>query len=173
MKARSRRSTAAKTTRRKPVATRKDTGSRTRAKAAVVAVATAKATAAAEATVATKATDGATVPVTQDFVAAVDAPVSADAFFLTLPADCTLRESADLQFSLMVANGNPLVVDGSEVQRVDTAGAQLLVALAQRQRNADRRLEWKGASQELLGCGQRLGLLDVLGLAALAAGVTP
>ncbi len=161
MKARPKRSAPAKTTRRKPVASRIEKPASTRAKAAPVAVAVAVVTARDP------------EPATDDVVPAADAPVSADAFFLTLAADCTLRDAADLQFSLMVANGNPLVVDGSEVQRVDTAGAQLLVALAQRQRHAGHRMEWKAASPELLNCSRRLGLLDVLGLSALVAGDAP
>jgi anti-anti-sigma regulatory factor len=97
--------------------------------------------------------------------APVASPVS-DAFYLKLDASCTLRESADLQFSLVAAGGDPVVVDGSGVERVDTAGLQLLVALARRQRQAGRRLEWKAASPELRKCGERLGLVEALGLSA-------
>jgi phospholipid transport system transporter-binding protein len=104
-------------------------------------------------------------------VAAAAAPAS-DAFFLKLDANCTLRETADLQFSLVAANGDPVVVDGSAVERVDTAGLQLLVALARRQQHSGRRLEWKAASAELLKCGERLGLLEALALTG-GAGATP
>ncbi len=68
-----------------------------------------------------------------------------------LDASCTLREAADLQFSLVAASGDPVVVDGSAVERIDTAGLQLLVALARRQQQGGRRLEWKAASA---GTGQ-------------------
>jgi phospholipid transport system transporter-binding protein len=103
--------------------------------------------------------------------AAAPGPAS-DAFYLRLDASCTLRETADLQFSLVAATGDPVVVDGSAVERVDTAGLQLLVALAHRQRQGGRRLEWKAASPELLKCGERLGLTEALGLPA-GAGATP
>jgi phospholipid transport system transporter-binding protein len=93
-----------------------------------------------------------------------------DPFYLKLDADCTLREATDLQFSLLAASGDPMVVDGGAVERVDTAGLQLLVALARRQQQAGRRLSWKAASPILLKCGERLGLIDALGLAAVAAG---
>lgn len=89
-----------------------------------------------------------------------------DAFYLNLDASCTLRETADLQFSLVAANGNPVVVNAGDVQRIDTAGLQLLVALAQRQKAAGRALEWKAASPELRQCSARLGLDEVLGLPA-------
>ena len=102
---------------------------------------------------------------------AAAAPVS-DAFFLKLDASCTLRETADLQFSLVVATGDPVVVDGSAVERVDTAGLQLLVALVRRQQQSGRRIEWKAASPELLKCGERLGLLEALGLTG-GAGAAP
>jgi anti-anti-sigma regulatory factor len=91
---------------------------------------------------------------------------AADRFYLTLDASCTLRETADLQFSLVAANGNPLVVDAGAVQRIDTAGLQLLVAMARRQQAAGRRLEWKAVSPELRQCSSRLGLDGALGLSA-------
>jgi anti-anti-sigma regulatory factor len=99
-------------------------------------------------------------------VAKATAVPAAAAFHLKLEPCCTLREAADLQFSLLAANGNPVVVDGSAVERVDTAGLQLLVALARRQQQAGKRLEWKAASPELMKCGERLGLITALGLAA-------
>jgi phospholipid transport system transporter-binding protein len=111
------------------------------------------------------------VVATAPVVAAAAAPAS-DAFYLKLDASCTLRETADLQFSLVAASGDPVVVDGSAVERVDTAGLQLLVALVRRQQLSGRRLEWKAASPELVKCGERLGLLEALGLAA-GAGATP
>jgi phospholipid transport system transporter-binding protein len=94
-----------------------------------------------------------------------------DAFYLKLDASCTLRETADLQFSLVAASGESLVVDGGGVERVDTAGLQLLVALARRQRNQGSSFEWKAISAELLKCGHRLGLQQELGLPA-ATGAT-
>ena len=93
-----------------------------------------------------------------------------DSFLLKLESGCTLRDAADLQFSLTAANGDPLVIDGTDVQHIDTAGLQLLVALAQRQKQAGGRLEWKGVSQELARCSRRLGVDEALGLDAAAMG---
>lgn len=95
---------------------------------------------------------------------------AADPFYLKLDASCTLREVADLQFSLVAANGDPVEIDGGSVERIDTAGLQLLVALARRQQQAGRRLTWKSSSQALLKCGERLGLMETLGLAASLKG---
>lgn len=91
-----------------------------------------------------------------------------DIFHLKLDAGCTLRDSTDLQFTLVAARGDPVVVDGSGVERIDTAGLQLLVALVRRQQQAGLGLSWKAASPELLRCGRQLGLIDALGLATLA-----
>lgn len=104
-------------------------------------------------------------------VVQVAAAPASDAFFLKLDASCTLRDTADLQFSLVAASGDPVVVDGSAVERVDTAGLQLLVALVRRQQQGGRRLEWKAVSPELMKCGERLGLIEALGLGG--AGVAP
>lgn len=97
----------------------------------------------------------------------------ADPFYLNLEPSCTLREGADMQFSLIAARGDPVVVDGSAVERIDTAGLQLLVALARREQDSGRKLEWKAASTSLVSSSVRLGLVDVLGLGALASEVTP
>jgi ABC-type transporter Mla MlaB component len=94
---------------------------------------------------------------------------------LALDASCTLREAAALQASLVAAasDADPLTLDGGAVQRIDTAGLQLLVALARHQAAAGHRLEWQAASSELLRCSDRLGLIDALGLTSLAAGGRP
>jgi len=96
-----------------------------------------------------------------------------DPFYLNLEPSCTLRESADLQFSLVAASGDPVVVDGSAVERIDTAGLQLLVALARREQDAGRKLQWQAASPVVIKSSARLGLVEALGLGALASEVTP
>lgn len=96
---------------------------------------------------------------------------------LLLEASCTLADAEALKSRLLgagscsaAAAGLPLIVDGSAVVRVDTAGLQLLVAFAVREAGAGRRLAWKAVSPELLRASRQLGLVDVLGLAAVAAG---
>jgi anti-anti-sigma regulatory factor len=73
----------------------------------------------------------------------------------------------------VAADGDPVVVDGSAVERIDTAGLQLLVAFARRQKEAGRRLHWEAASPALLSGSARLGLNEALGLGALAREVKP
>lgn len=83
-----------------------------------------------------------------------------------LGGSLTLREATDLQQQLLAtdAAGGELELDGSGVQRVDTAGLQLLVALARRRHAAGHRLRWSAVSAALLQASARLGLLDILGL---------
>jgi ABC-type transporter Mla MlaB component len=85
---------------------------------------------------------------------------------LTLAADCTLREAAGLKALLLqtVSPADHVIIDGGAVERIDTAGLQLLAAFARRESAAGRRLDWQSASAELLGAGARLGLLGALGL---------
>ena len=97
------------------------------------------------------------------------ASAAASTFHLKLDPRCTLQEAAQLQSRLIAASGNPLVVDGSAVERIDTAGLQLLVALARRQQQAGRALQWQAASPALRSCTARLGLSAALGLAAAGA----
>jgi phospholipid transport system transporter-binding protein len=87
---------------------------------------------------------------------------------LTLGTECTLRDSANLKSQLLntVSATDSVVVEGGAVEKIDTAALQLLVAFALREAAAGRRLEWVSASEELLGAGARLGLLEVLSLSA-------
>jgi anti-anti-sigma regulatory factor len=87
---------------------------------------------------------------------------------LTLAAACTLREAAMLKAQLLgtVSATDTVVIDGGAVERIDTAGLQLLVAFARREAAAGRRLDWASASGELLVSGARLGLLEVLSLSS-------
>jgi phospholipid transport system transporter-binding protein len=87
---------------------------------------------------------------------------------LILGADCTLREAGNLKSRLLAAEpgSNGVTLDGRAVERIDTAGLQLLVAFARREAASGRPVAWVSASDELLGASARLGLLEVLGLPA-------
>jgi anti-anti-sigma regulatory factor len=89
---------------------------------------------------------------------------------LTLEAGCTLRDSTDMQFLLLAADcgTEKVLIDGSQVEHVDTAGLQLLVAFAQAQAKSGRSLQWSGVSEPLLRSSRRLGLDGPLGIAAPA-----
>ncbi|HWL64192.1 MAG TPA: STAS domain-containing protein [Steroidobacteraceae bacterium] len=85
-----------------------------------------------------------------------------------LQADCTLRQATSLKSSLLglKPGAQGATLDGSAVQRIDTAGLQLLAAFAQGEAKAGRPLAWAGASPVLQDAGRRLGLAAVLSLPA-------
>ncbi|MEW9572787.1 lipid asymmetry maintenance protein MlaB [Rhodanobacter sp. Si-c] len=92
--------------------------------------------------------------------AAAPAPV-------VLPADCRMAAQAALQAELLEAlQGGGVTLDGSGVERVDTAALQLLVLL---RRELDRRggtLAWRGTSEALNDAAGLLGLARILELPA-------
>lgn len=94
---------------------------------------------------------------------------------LVLESACTLRESADLHFALLAvsAGAEPCYIDGSAVERVDTAGLQMLAALFCQRAAAGRSTGWTAASPELVRCATRLGLEQVLHLPASDSGDVP
>src|SRR5690606_38453661 len=87
---------------------------------------------------------------------------------LVLQADCTLRQAASLKSSLLALKpgAQGATLDGSAVQRIDTAGLQLLAAFAQGEARAGRPLAWAGVSPLLQDAGRVLGLTAVLSLPA-------
>jgi anti-anti-sigma regulatory factor len=90
---------------------------------------------------------------------------------LTLPATCTLREAGELQQQLLKARPGVqgITLDGGDVRRIDTAGLQLLAALALREAEAGRPLQWQNISDDLRAAGTRAGLATALGFARGAA----
>jgi anti-anti-sigma regulatory factor len=84
---------------------------------------------------------------------------------LKLEASCTLRDSLDLQFQLLTVDfgDSDVRVDGSAVERVDTAGLQLLLSFAKQQMARGKVLHWTAVSPELLRGSQLLGLAGMLG----------
>jgi ABC-type transporter Mla MlaB component len=85
---------------------------------------------------------------------------------LVLDAQCTLRECIALKGNLAeaLALGGAVQLDGGSVQRIDTAGLQLLLAM-QRQLQAEHRdLQWTRVSRELRDVAQQLGLDATLAL---------
>jgi anti-anti-sigma regulatory factor len=90
-------------------------------------------------------------------------PARAD---LILEPGCTLDDAIPMLFLLLTTDCSraEVVIDGSQVERIDTAGLQLLVAFAHGHRNAGRALHWCATSAALLRCSRTLGLCKTLGL---------
>ncbi len=97
---------------------------------------------------------------------AVRLPAQADGA-LTLAADCTVAEADDLKAELArrLAASEPVTVDVSALQRIDTAGLQLLAAFVRDRRTAGRAVQWRGRASALEAAAGLLGLNDMLELA--------
>lgn len=87
---------------------------------------------------------------------------------LRLEPSCLLRDALDMQFQLLSADfgEGDVMVDGSAVERVDTAGLQLLLAFVNDHEQKGRRVAWTDSSAELRRAAARLGLAESLRLPA-------
>ena len=98
--------------------------------------------------------------------AAGEAPTIARRAGLRLEPSCTLRDALDMQFQLLATDfgDSDVLLDGSAVERIDTAGLQMLVAFAKHHVASGKRMQWTAASQELQRGSRMLGLDEALGL---------
>jgi ABC-type transporter Mla MlaB component len=94
---------------------------------------------------------------------------------LKLEPSCLLRDTADMQFQLIAAHfdDGDVLLDGSPVERIDTAGIQLLVAFFNRHQQQGKNVAWTAVSDELLRVSQRLGVTAHLNLPNPSAGASP
>jgi ABC-type transporter Mla MlaB component len=89
---------------------------------------------------------------------------------LTLAAECTVAQADSLrsQLARRLDESGAVTVDVSAVQRIDTAGLQLLAAFVRDRRTAGRAVEWRGRASALDAAAGLLGLRDMLELPAEA-----
>ena len=86
---------------------------------------------------------------------------------VVLPPDCRMAAQAALQAELVAAlPGGAVVLDGSQVERVDTAALQLLVLLRRALDGRGGTLAWQGSSAALNDAAGLLGLAKILELPA-------
>ena len=85
---------------------------------------------------------------------------------LTLAVECTVAEADALKSELArrLDESGPVTVDVSALQRIDTAGLQLLAAFVRDRRNAGRTVDWRGRASALEAAAGLLGLNDMLEL---------
>jgi len=83
---------------------------------------------------------------------------------LLLASDCTIREADQLKAQLLehLDAPEPLFVDGSAVQKADTAGVQLLVAFALDCMERGIAFGWPGRSRALESAIDTLGVAPLL-----------
>jgi ABC-type transporter Mla MlaB component len=88
---------------------------------------------------------------------------SGSALVLSSP---TIRTITDLQAELAerLDESGTVEIDGTAVDRVDTAGLQLLAAFVRDLRYDGRGVEWIGCSEALKKAAHSLGLSAALGL---------
>jgi anti-anti-sigma regulatory factor len=91
---------------------------------------------------------------------------------LKLEASCTLRDSMDMQFQLLSVDfgDSDVIVDGSAVERIDTAGLQLLLSFVKHQASRGKSVRWLASSPELIRGSQLLGIAGILGLPESTSG---
>jgi phospholipid transport system transporter-binding protein len=82
---------------------------------------------------------------------------------VVLPPRCTINEIAALQDCLRAASV-AATLDGSAVQRIDAAGAKLLIAFMRERRAAHGQIQWRGASAALSRAVIALGVANALNL---------
>jgi len=90
-----------------------------------------------------------------------------DSPLVILDASIAIDGVADLKERLLQAmdGAEVVLVDASEVQRVDTSAIQALCALRKELAESGAALEWRAPSPALTDGAHRLGLTDSLGLA--------
>ena len=87
---------------------------------------------------------------------------------VVLPADCRIAAQAALKAELLGAleQGAIVMLDGSQVERADTAALQLLVLFRRELQARGGTLDWRGASEALNEAAGLLGLARILELPA-------
>jgi ABC-type transporter Mla MlaB component len=85
---------------------------------------------------------------------------------LTLGPECTVADADALKSALAsrLDEAGPVTLDVSALQRIDTAGVQLLAAFVRDRRTAGRAVAWGGRAAALETAAELLGLHHMLEL---------
>lgn len=100
---------------------------------------------------------------------AVEAPVVAAAGnSVALAASCSIKEVVTLHRALTAVVGadEPVCIDASAVERIDTATLQLLYAFVRDRITADREVVWQNVTGALSEAARQVGMRDLLCLPA-------
>src|SRR5665213_2050002 len=86
----------------------------------------------------------------------------------TFASECLVSEAAALKSSLaaLLAEPQPVTLDIAALQRIDTAGLQVITAFVRERAVHGRPLEWQGSAPALSTAAQLLGLTSLLKLPA-------
>ena len=103
--------------------------------------------------------------------AASSSPDPAPDATIRLGAQLTIREAVPLRAEMLerVDGVDPVGLDASGVQKVDTAGLQVLLAFVDQRRKAGSQVAWTGCSEPLRKAAAQLAIESALGLPAAGA----
>jgi ABC-type transporter Mla MlaB component len=87
---------------------------------------------------------------------------------VALAAECLVSGASTLKESLagLLDEPQPITLDITALQRIDTAGLQVLTAFIRERAGHGRTVEWRGTAPALTSAAQLLGLTSLLGLPA-------
>jgi ABC-type transporter Mla MlaB component len=87
---------------------------------------------------------------------------------LALAAECMVRDASSLKDSLaaLLDEPHPITLDITALQRIDTAGLQVIMAFVRERAGHGRSVEWNGTAPALTSAAQLLGLTSLLRLPA-------
>ena len=93
---------------------------------------------------------------------------SVDPTTLALAAECLVAGASTLKESLAgrLDEPRPIILDITALQRIDTAGLQVLTAFIRERASHDRAVEWRGSAPALTSAAHLLGLTSLLRLPA-------
>jgi phospholipid transport system transporter-binding protein len=88
-------------------------------------------------------------------------------------AECTVADSSSLKSGLakLVDESDVVTLDISAVQRIDTAGLQVIAAFVRERESHGRQVKWQGSATALSTAARLLGLSTLLKLPAAAGQV--
>jgi anti-anti-sigma regulatory factor len=83
-----------------------------------------------------------------------------------LSADCTVAASTALKSGLLevLREPTPITLDIASVQRIDTAGVQLIAAFVRERESLGLQVEWRGTAPAFTSAARLLGVAAVLRL---------
>jgi phospholipid transport system transporter-binding protein len=88
-------------------------------------------------------------------------------------AECTVADSSSLKSGLakLLDESDVVTLDISAVQRIDTAGLQVIAAFVRERESHGRQVQWQGSAPALSTAARLLGLSALLKLPAAAGQV--
>lgn len=95
-------------------------------------------------------------------------PVKKPSNTLSLAAECMVSDATSLKECLagLLEEPLPVTLDITALQRIDTAGLQVITAFVRERAGHGRSVEWQGSAPVLAAAAQLLGLTSLLKLPA-------